>query len=257
MAGKYITNKQVKLYMEYRKTKLLTQEACAAKVGISTRSAGTIERKEHYTQRGKKPRSYKTRASPIDQVWQHELVCMLEKNPELQPKTLLLYLQRTYQDESGHPIHDDSILRTLQRRVSLWQAQYGQPKAVIFPQVHFPGVQSLSDFTHMDRDEILIQGVVFKHMLYHFRLVYSKWSYIKVIQGGESFQALSKGLQEALEYLGGSTQEHRTDSLSAAYKNLTAEAKEDMTMGYRALCAHYVHGGLPAIIEVKAMEMAR
>ena len=161
MAGKYITEKQVKLYMKYRKSKLLTQEACAAKAGISTRSAGTIERNAHHTQRGKKARSYKTRKSPIDQIWQHELVSMLEKNPELQPKTLLLYLQRTYQDEVSDPLYDDSILRTLQRRVSFWQAQHGQPNTVIFPQIHLPGVQSLSDFTHMDRDEILIKGISF------------------------------------------------------------------------------------------------
>jgi hypothetical protein len=239
MAGKYITEKQVRLYMKYRTIKSLTQEASAAKAGISTRSASTIEHNKHHTQKGKKPRSYKTRKSPIDDIWSHEIESMLKKNPELQPKTLLLYLQRTYQDEWGNPIYDDSVLRTLQRRVAYWQAQYGQPKAVIFPQVHLPGMQSLSDFTHMDRDEILINGVVFKHMLYHFRLVYSKWSYIKVIQGGESFQALSEGLQEALMYLGGATQEHRTDSLSAAYKNLSKEAQEDMTVRYQALCAHY------------------
>jgi len=239
MARKPITKEQARLYMKYRTINELTQEASAAKVGISTRSGGTIERNEHYTQRDKRLRHYKTRHSRIDAVWEDELVGMLESNPSLQPKTLWLYLQRTYQDDQGHPVYDESILRTLQRKVAHWQAQYGPPKPVIFPQVHLPGVQSLSDFTWMDKDEILIKGVVFKHKLYHFRLVYSKWSYVKVIQGGESFQALSEGLQEALTHLGGSTEEHRTDSLSAAYKNLTPEAKADMTARYQALCAHY------------------
>ena len=41
-------------------------------------------------------------------------------------------------------------------------------------------------------------------MLYHFRLVYSKYSYVKVILGGESFRALSEGLKEALAEIGDS-----------------------------------------------------
>jgi hypothetical protein len=76
-------------------------------------------------------------------------------------------------------------------------------------------------------------------MFYHFRLIYSKWSYIKVIQTGESMQALSEGLQEALFTLGGVPKDHRTDSLSAAFKNLTAEVQEDLTKQYEELCAYY------------------
>ena len=239
MAGKYITRHQVKLYMKHREDKAATQESCSAKAGFSTRSAYTIEQGCHYTQQSKSPRQYKTRMSAIDEVWANELVHMLEANPELQPKTLLIYLQRTYLDDEGNPLYGAPLLRTLQRRVAYWLAQHGKSKDIIFPQVHMPGQQSLSDFTHMDRSEILINGVKFKHMLYHFRLVYSKWSYIKVIQGGESFQSLSEGLQEALFRLGGATKEHRTDSLSAAFKNLSPAAKEDLTEQYQALCSYY------------------
>lgn len=239
MAGKYITEQQVKLYMKSRENRALTQETCSAKAGFSPRSAHVIERGRHHTQQPKRMRHYKTRKSALDDIWTHELVKMLEENPELQPKTLLIYLQRTYLDDSGLPLYEDSILRTLQRRVANWCACNGKSKDVIFPQIHIPGQQSLSDFTHMDRSEILIRGIIFKHMLYHFRLVYSKWSYVKVIQSGESFQALSQGLQEALFHLGGSTKEHRTDSLSAAFKNLTEEAKLDSTQQYHALCIHY------------------
>ena len=239
MAGKYITDQQVKLYMKYRENIKGTQAGCAAKAGLSVRSAYTIEQGCHHSQAPKRPRDYKTRKSPIDEIWQSELVPMLEANPELQPKTLLIYLQRTHVDNLGTPLYEGSVLRTLQRRVAHWLGQHGKAKDVIFPQVHVPGQQSLSDFTHMDRSEILIRGVVFKHMLYHFRLVYSKWSYVKVIQSGESLQALSEGLQEALFQLGGSTREHRTDSLSAAFKNITPEAKEDLTQQYQALCAYY------------------
>jgi len=239
MTRKYITDEQVKLYMKYRVTHNLTQEVSAAKAGMSTRSAYTIEHGSHHTQRPKKPRDYKTRQSPLDEIWNTELVRMLENNPDLQPKTLLIYLQRTYTNEQGEPVYNDSVLRTLQRRVSSWQAQHGKPKEIIFPQSPVAGEQGQSDFTRMTDCEIIINGDIFHHMLYQFRLVYSKWSYIKIIQGGESFQALSEGLQEALFHLGGAPQEHRTDSLAAAYKNLTEDARKDLTERYEAFCANY------------------
>jgi hypothetical protein len=62
---------------------------------------------------------------------------------------------------------------------------------------------------------------------------------MKVIEGGESFTALSEGLQDALKRLGGAPHQHRTDSLSAAFKNLNKDAREDITTRYEALCAQY------------------
>ena len=50
---------------------------------------------------------------------------------------------------------------------------------------------------------------------------------------------MSKGLQNALWQAGGAPQEHRSDSLSAAFRNLDADAREDLTSRYDALCAHY------------------
>src|SRR6185436_4961018 len=37
----------------------------------------------------------------------------------------------------------------------------------------------------------------------------------------------------------GAPREHRTDSLSAAFRNLDAPAEADLTRRYEALCAHY------------------
>ena len=60
-----------------------------------------------------------------------------------------------------------------------------------------------------------------------------------MVLGGESFNALSTGLQQALWILGGAPAEHRTDSLSAAFRNLDQAAQHDATERYRALCEHY------------------
>ena len=55
--------------------------------------------------------------------------------------------------------------------------------------------------------------------------------------GGESFVALAEGLQNALWTLGRAPLQHRSDSLSAAFRNLDADAREDMTRRDEALCA--------------------
>ena len=127
----------------------------------------------------------------------------------------------------------------MQRRVKHWRAVHGKEKEVMFRQVHPPGLLGLSDFTQLKGMAITLQGEVLSHWLYHFRLVYSGWSYVKVVLGGESFTALAEGLQRALQRLGGCPHEHRTDSLSAAFKNLTADEREDITQRYQALCEHY------------------
>ncbi|EAV40177.1 putative transposase [Stappia aggregata IAM 12614] len=71
-----------------------------------------------------------------------------------------------------------------------------------------------------------------RHWLYHFLLVYSGWEHAEVVLGRESFSALATGLQNALWGLGAGPHEHRSDSLSAAFTNLAAEAKEDLTRRY-------------------------
>jgi hypothetical protein len=62
---------------------------------------------------------------------------------------------------------------------------------------------------------------------------------VQVIQGGESFIALSEGLQNALHACGGVPQQHRTDSLSAAFRKGRSKRQKFTTQDYEALCAYY------------------
>jgi hypothetical protein len=48
---------------------------------------------------------------------------------------------------------------------------------------------------------------------------------------------LAEGLQNALWALGRAPREHRRDRLSAAFRNLDSNAREDLTRRYDALCA--------------------
>ena len=116
---------------------------------------------------------------------------------------------------------------------------HGADQEVIFRQVHEPGRMGLSDFTDMADLGVTIAGERLDHRLYHFRLAYSGFEHAHVILGGESYVALAEGLQNALWALGGAPREHRSDSLSAAFRNLDQEAREDLTRRYDALCAHY------------------
>ncbi len=232
MPGKWLTSHQKDVYMVARK-KGFSQMTSAAKAGMSERSGREIERSRRIDPRDKK-RDWSTRKDPFTDVWDKELVRLLEKKPKLTAITLLEFLQEKYPDS-----YQDNVLRTLQRRVKKWKALHGPKREVMFLQQHEPGRLGLSDFTQLKKVTITIVGKVFKHLLYHFRLAFSHWSHVKVICGGESYTALAEGLQEALLRLGGTPMEHRTDSLSAAFKNLSKEEKQDTTDRYSAFCEHY------------------
>ena len=220
--------------MSYRKHH--PQELAAAKAGMSARAARRIERRGS-TLPSQDPRRYwRSRPDPFAEVWEAEIVPLLKNAPQLMAITLLRKLQE------AHPeCFPDGVLRTLQRRMRQWRALEGPPKEVFFPQEHAPGERALSDFTAMDELRITLAGVPFAHLLYHFVFAFSRWEHVEVIEGGESFEALSRGVQNALWQAGGVPREHRTDSLSAAFKNLAEE--QDFTVRYTALLDHYGMAG--------------
>ncbi len=227
MSGKRITAQQRALYMKFRQQDL-TQSVSAAKAGISERSGRRIEKTPHSTSSARK---WRTREDPFESIWSTELEPMLLDEPGLSGLTLWEYL-----DDNYPGIYPYSGLRTLQRRVKHFRHTQGPSPEVIFRQSVPIGLQGLSDFTRPDTP-ITIKGKPFEHLIYQFRLAYSGWRFAMVIQGGESYAALSEGLQNALRTLGGVPQEHRTDSLSAAYNN--HHDKQDFTEHYLNLCENY------------------
>lgn len=224
------TKQQVKVFMDNRASGA-NQVTAAARAGISERTARRIEREG--SGKGRKSRQWRTRNDPFAAVWD-EVAQQLALEPSLQALTLLEWLQERYPGD-----YPDHLLRTLQRRVKAWRALHGPDKEVMFPQTHSPGQRALSDFTKLKDTVITVGGVVLVHLLYHFRLAFSGWCHARVVLGGESFTALAEGLTDSLEHLGGVPAEHRTDSLSAAYRNLDPVAQEDVTKRYQALCRHY------------------
>ena len=143
-------------------------------------------------------------------MWDSMLVPLLKERPALTPTTLLEMLQDKYPGQ-----YPNSLRRTMQRRVREWKLQYSAEQEVMFRQRHQPGLRGLSDFTELKGVVVTIVG-----KLYHFRLEWSHWSWMRVVLGGKSFSALAEGLQEALGQLGG-------------------DGRRELTERYTAICQHY------------------
>ena len=206
--------------------------AAAAKAGFSTATGHRIEQDPRLPSTTKKRRD-RRRPDPLAGIFDEEIVPMLEEASDLRTVGLFEELMRR------HPELGGGVRRTLERRVREWRALHGSEREIVFRQEHPPGQLGLSDFTDAGGLRIAVTGEPLGHRLYHFRLAYSGFSHAHVVLGGESFPALAEGLQQALWTLGGAPREHRSDSLSAAYRNLDADGREDATARYAALCAHY------------------
>lgn len=207
-------------------------EVAAAKADISRATGYRIAHDPRLPSQKEQPRG-RRRPDPLETIFEAEVVPLLKETPGLRSVAIFDEMLRR------HPELSPGIRRTLERRIRSWRALHGAEQDVIFRQVHEPGQSGLSDFTDMSSLGVTIGGQPLAHLLYHFRLPWSGFEHAHVILGGESFVALAEGLQNALWSAGGAPREHRSDSLSAAFHNLDADAKADLTTRYDALCAHY------------------
>jgi len=230
LPGRHITDCQMRLYMSFRQAE--TPTIAAAKAGFSAATAYRIKQDPRLPSQKKAPR-VRRRPDPLAAVWDSEVVPLLKSAPGLRPVAIFDEIRRR------HPELSVGTRRTLERRIRSWRAIHGAEQDVIFRQDHPPGRLGLSDFTDMADHRISIAGVPLDHRLYHFRLAFSGWEHAHVVLGGESFVALAEGLQNALWALGRAPLQHRSDSLSAAFRNLDHDTRQDQTRRYEALCAHY------------------
>ena len=216
--------------MKFRQTH--STAVAAAKASISVASAYRIEQDPRLPSQ-KTVRRGRRRPDPLAGIFDAEVVPLLQAAPGIRAVAIFEEMMRR------HPELGEGVRRTLERRIRAWRAVHGEEQEVIFRQTHRPGRLGLSDFTDMAGFAITIAGQPLDHRLYHFRLAYSGFEHAHVVLGGESFVALAEGLQNALWLLGGAPHEHRSDSLSAAFRNLDREAREDLTRRYENLVSHY------------------
>ena len=197
MPGRPITDQQMRYYMTLRTRH--TRATAAAMAGFSTSTGYRVERDPRLPSRKKACHGHGGgRPDPLTDIWDSEIVPLLERTPDLRPITIFEEMIRR------HPERDlGSARRTLERRVRLWKARFGPQQEVIFRQEHPPGRQGMSDFFDANSLAVTIAGEPLAHRIYHFTLVYSGWEHAEVVLGGESFTALASGLQNALWSLGG------------------------------------------------------
>lgn len=230
MPGRHVTDHQMRLFMKNRMTD--PTPVAAARAGFSTATGYRMAHDPRPPSEKRAPRT-RRRPDPLADVFDADVVPMPTASPGLRPVAILEELLRR------HPELGAGIRRTLERRIRRWRALHGAEREVIFRQVHEPGRMGLSDFTDMSGRGVTVAKTPLPHRLHHFRLVFSGFEHGHVVLQGESFVALAAGLQDALWTLGGVPEEHRTDSLSAAFRNLAPEVEEDWTVRYDALCGHY------------------
>ncbi len=180
-------------------------------------------------------RSYRTRQDPLAEFW-GEIETLLEHDSKLKPYAILDWLKQKYNPAEGEPRVTDSLRRTLERRVQDWKLKHGVEQDVKFTQVHHAGDVFAFDFVVMNALGVTVGGKAFDHMMFHAVFTYSNWEYVHLCHS-ESFEALAAGLQDALHHAGGVPRRVRSDSLSAAVKNLSSD--KEFASQYSGLLNHY------------------
>ena len=211
-----------------------TQEAAAATAGMSLRTAREWE-SGPVPSATKQARDWRTRPDPFAAIWPLEIEPLLQSDRKgvLEAKLVLAELC------ARHPEHFHAGQeRTLQRRFRDWRALHGPEPEVFFEQVAVPGREAAIDFTHATDLEVTIAGDAFPHLLFEFVLSYSGWSWVAVALG-ETFEALTAGVQGAVWALGGVPAVLRSDNLSAATHELKRSSGRDLTTRFRAVLEHY------------------
>lgn len=202
----------------------------ARRTGMDEKTARKYRDAQGLPSEGGAPRDWRTRPDPFAEVWP-EVQAQLEGAPRLRAFTLFAWLQDRYPGR-----FPDSQRRTFERRVRDWRGLHGPSRPVMFPQVHDPGGLGASDFTNMNALGVTINRQPFNHLLYHFTLTYSNWEFVSVCFS-ESFEAVSRGFQQAVWRLGGAPRRHRSDSLSAAVNNLSED--REFRSRYQDLMDYY------------------
>src|SRR5579872_7460074 len=169
--------------MKLRQTRGIA--AAAAGAGFSTATGYRLAQEPVMPSQRPQSRG-RRRPDPLADIFDKEILPMLEAAPGLRPVAIYEEMVRR------HPDLGVGVRRTIERRVRAWRALYGPEQEVIFRQTHEPGRLGLSDFTDMADLGVSIAGVPLDHRLYHFRLMWSGFEHAHVILGGESYVALAE-----------------------------------------------------------------
>ena len=149
------------------------------------------------------------RRPPLKTFWEPEVVPLLEQGlaASITPPGILDQLWNRH-PEAFDGTDRKSMLRSLERHVNRWRqdrgrglrkrwkpcprsqtsGHRGRSRRVTFLQEHPPGREVQVDFTHCEQLAVTVQGEIFPHQLFNFRMSHSGWTYSEVF-GGETVSA--------------------------------------------------------------------
>ena len=228
-----VTDAQVRL-LRKKRMEGKTQAAAAAAAGMSERTARQWSTGALPSQT-KEPRTWRTREDPFAELWATEVEPLLvaDEDGGLEAKAVFAELVRRYPGR-----FEPGQVRTLQRRFRDWRAQHGPPKEVFFPQKHEAGKMGSLDFTHGEELRVTIAGAAFAHLFLHLVMAFSGWHFVE-LAFSETFEALLRGLQNALFELGGVPSRLRMDNMSAATHELRATNGRTLTTRFQQVVKHF------------------
>lgn len=225
---------------DYQYRRLMKFFNCTGDISMSSMKSG-MNRKTgaKYIKDGnspsecRKPHTWRTRPDPFEDI-KEELYDLLHNADDLEALTIFQHFQEKYPGK----FHDGQI-RTLERRVKAWKMEHGKNKLLSIPQIHVPGKLMELDWTCMNKLQITIEGVPFKHLLCHAVLTYSNWEWAEIAYS-ESFFSLKKCFQSAVFRLGAVPEILQTDNSTTATHQVCAGQKaRDFNGSYVSFLEHY------------------
>ena len=138
MPGRHVTDYQMRLFMHSRRSDPVA--AAAAKASLSPATGYRLARDPRLPSLKKGVRG-RRRPDPLGDLFETEVVPLLQASPGLRPVAVFEEILRR------HPDLGAGIRRTLERRIRSWRALHGAEQDVIFRQTHEPGRVGLSVFT--------------------------------------------------------------------------------------------------------------
>lgn len=228
---KPVTDAQVRRLME-EMSKSGKVDQAAMKAGMDRKTGRRYIAAGKLPSEMRQPRWWRTRHDAFSEDWP-AVAKLLEETPGLEAQTVLELLEAK---QPGR--YNESHLRTLQRRIRRWRAEYGPAREIWFTQAHRPGEAAQTDFTSTAELGVTLAGQLFMHLLCVTVLPYSNWQWATACLS-ESMAALRRGIQSALFELGRVPRYHQTDHSTAATHQIAHDA-EDRTFNeeYKAIMRH-------------------
>ena len=178
------------------------------------------ERLRAQTNRGCGSDKYKT-------IRENIIIPMLKKHPKARSKAIIQQAWREFPEANK---------RSLFKQIAGLRPHYAAEQERFFDQEKAAGHELQLDSTFLPR--VTIKGKKADLRIFHAYFPFSGHTFMKVYQGGESWQSFEQGLTAALKKFGGVPDKIVTDSLGAVWVNQPG-AKKRLTERMTQLSKHY------------------